>query len=128
MTDLGDDGLQDGTQGARIIDDLTPEPDDLVVTHPRLTGFHGTDLDVLLRGRGIDTVLFTGVATNLSVEGTAREAVNHGYRTLLVTDACSAATDEAHRATLDTFGLLGEAVTTDTIITAFANKPQEAHA
>ncbi|MFD9192289.1 cysteine hydrolase family protein [Streptomyces phaeochromogenes] len=110
--------LEDGTEGAAIVKELTPEAGDLVITHPRITGFHGTELDVLLRGKGIDTVLFTGVATNVSVEGTAREAVNHGYRTVLVSDACSAASDEAHQATLDSFALLGEVSTTDALVAA----------
>ncbi|GCB44623.1 isochorismatase [Streptomyces sp. NL15-2K] len=116
--------LEDGSAGAAIIKELTPEPGDLVVTHPRLTGFHGTDLDVLLRGKGIDTVLFTGVATNISVEGTAREAVNYGYRTVIVSDACSAASDEAHQATLDSFALLGEVSTADALVAALSAHPQ----
>ena len=66
---------------------------DLVVTHQRVGGFSASQLDVLLRSRGIDTVLFAGVATNASVEGTARQASDLGYRTVIVSDACSAADD-----------------------------------
>ena len=76
----------DGTSGAAIVDEVKPEPGDTVVTHQRLTGFPGTQLDVLLRGAGIDTVVFCGVASNLSVEGTARFASDLGYRTLVVAD------------------------------------------
>ncbi|MGC4789541.1 cysteine hydrolase [Micromonospora sp. DT178] len=102
----------EGAPKARIVDELAPEAGDVVITHVRLTGFFGTELDTVLRRRGVDTVLFTGVATNLSVTGTAFEAVNHGYRPVVVSDACTAATDEAHRASLETLGQLGEVVTT----------------
>ena len=85
--------LVDGTPGATIIDELTPQPGDLVVTHQRVGGFHGSELDDLLRGAGVDTVVFCGVATNVSVEGTARAASDLGYRVVVVSDACSAATD-----------------------------------
>ncbi|MFF4801086.1 cysteine hydrolase [Streptomyces sp. NPDC001351] len=112
--------LVDGTRGAELIEELSPEPGELIITHTRLTGFHGTELDGILRGKGIDTVVFSGVATDHVVQGTAREAVNHGYRTLIVSDACSAANDEAHQAALDTFTLLGEIVTTDDVVAAFS--------
>ncbi|KXX55923.1 cysteine hydrolase [Rhodococcus sp. LB1] len=110
--------VEEGKPGAEIIPELAPEAGDLVIDHQRLTGFFGTGLDVLLRGRGITTVIFCGVATNVSVEGTAREAVNLGYRTVIASDGCSAASDQAHDATLETFGLLGEVVTVDEIAAA----------
>ncbi|WP_264933571.1 cysteine hydrolase [Streptomyces sp. A012304] len=112
--------LVEGTRGAELIEELTPEIGEVVITHTRLTGFHGTDLDGILRGRGIDTVVFSGVATDHAVQGTAREAVNHGYRTLIVSDACSTTNDEAHQAALDTFTLLGEIVTTEDVVAAFS--------
>ncbi|MFF4116281.1 cysteine hydrolase family protein [Streptomyces sp. NPDC001714] len=112
--------LVDGTRGADHIEELSPEPGELVITHTRLTGFHGTDLNGILRGKGIDTVVLSGVATDHAVQGTAREAANHGYRTLIVSDACSAASDESHQAALDTFTLLGEIVTTQDVEAAFS--------
>lgn len=114
--------LQHGTPGAEIVPDLAPQNGDLVVDHQRVTGFHGSELDVLLRGRGITTVVLAGVATNVSVEGTGREAVNLGYRTVVVSDACSAASDAAHAASLETFGLLGEVVTLDEVTAALAGQ------
>lgn len=103
--------LVEGTPGAEIIDALRPGPGEPVVTHARLSAFHGTDLELVLRCRGVTTVLLTGVATNIAVESTARDAVSLGFRTILVSDACAAATDDAHRATLETFQLLGETTT-----------------
>lgn len=105
IKDLG--ALIDGSPGAQIIPELTPGDDEPVVSHPGTSAFPNTALDTILRRRQIDTVLFTGVATNVTVEGTARDAVNLGYNVILVSDACAAATDEAHEATLATFSLLG---------------------
>ncbi|MFY1594011.1 cysteine hydrolase [Micromonospora sp. WMMD737] len=102
----------EGAPKTRIVDELAPEAGDVVITNVRLTGFFGSELDTVLRRRGVDSVLFTGVATNLSVTGTVFEAVNLGYRPVVVSDACTAATDEAHRASLETLGQLGEVVTT----------------
>lgn len=112
--------LVDGTRGAEIIEELAPEAGDVVISHTSVSGFHATELDHILRGKGIDTVLLTGVATNYSVENTAREAVNHGYRTLIVSDASSAGSDEAHQATLNTFALLGDVVTTEDVAAVFS--------
>ncbi|MFC7661461.1 cysteine hydrolase family protein [Pseudonocardia benzenivorans] len=66
--------LVDGTSAAAIVDELTPLDGDTVVTHQRVSGFVGSELDAVLRGRGVDTVVITGVATNMSVESTARSA------------------------------------------------------
>ena len=100
--------LVDGENGAKIVDAITPQGDDLVIDHRRLTAFYGTELETLLRKRGIDTLLLTGVATNVTVEGTAREAVNQGYRTIVLADCCAAATSAAHEASLESLRLLAE--------------------
>ena len=76
-------------------------------THQRVGGFSASQLDVILRSRGVDTVLFAGVATNASVESTARQASDLGYRTIIVADACSAADPGAHDAAVASLGLLG---------------------
>jgi nicotinamidase-related amidase len=115
--------LVDGTPGAAVVDELAPQDGDHVVTHQRVGGFHDSDLDENLRGAGIDTVVFLGVATNASVEGTARAASDLGYRVLIVSDACSAATPEAHTASLESLGLLAEITTTDDLIAALASQP-----
>ena len=108
--------LEDGTPGAAITDELTPRDGDTVITHQRVGGFHDSDLDATLRGAGIDTVVFAGVATNASVEGTARVASDLGYRTVVVADACSAGSDAAHTASLESLGLLAEITTTDELL------------
>jgi nicotinamidase-related amidase len=113
--------LKEGTPLAEIVDDLKPEGNDIVITHKRIGGFSASNLDAELNSRGIDTVVFCGVATNVSLEGTARQASDLGYRTLIVSDACAAATREAHEASLATLGLIGDVVTLDETITALAH-------
>lgn len=108
----------EGSPKTQIIDEVAPQAGDIVVNHTRLTGFFGTELDTILRAQGIERVLFTGVATNLSIAGTAFEAVNQGYRVVIVSDACTAATDEVHQASLATLSQLGEVATTDDIVLA----------
>src|ERR1700677_892436 len=83
--------LVEGSAMAQIVPELASEAGDVVVTHQRVCGFSASQLDTLLRSRGIDTVLFCGVATNISVGGTARQASDLGYRTGVIADACSAA-------------------------------------
>jgi nicotinamidase-related amidase len=100
--------LIDGSEKAQIVPELTPADGDVVVTHQRVSGFSASQLEVLLRSRGIDTVVFTGVATNASVEGTARQASDLGFRTIVVEDACSAADPGAHSASIASLGLLAE--------------------
>jgi nicotinamidase-related amidase len=120
--------LVDGTPGAAVVDELNPHHSDRVVTHQRVGGFHDSELDQVLRGAGVDTVVFLGVATNASVEGTARAASDLGYRVVIVSDACSAATPEAHAASLESLGLLAEIVTTEDLIAALASQPADAPA
>jgi biuret amidohydrolase len=117
--------LVDGTPGAAITDELAPQDTDRVVTHQRVGGFHDSELDEVLRAAEVDTVAFLGVATNASVEGTARAASDLGYRVLVVGDACSAATPEAHTASLASLGLLAEITTTDDVITALTAQPAD---
>ncbi|MEV6977762.1 isochorismatase family protein [Kitasatospora sp. NPDC093806] len=74
---------------------------DEVVVKRTIGGFHGTGLHELLRARGVDTLVFGGIATNLGVESTARAAADHGYRLLFVEEALAALTAEEHRAAVE---------------------------
>lgn len=110
--------LKEGSPSAEIIAELAPRRDDVVLTHKRVGGFT-EDMGALLRERGVDTLLFCGVATNVSVEGTARAAGDAGYRVIVIEDACSAASLEAHQASIATMGMLGFISTVDEARLAF---------
>jgi len=102
--------LVEGSTAAAIIDALAPQSGDVVLTNQAVGGF-STQLAELLESRGIETMLIAGVATNISVESTARAAVDHGYRVVIVEDACSAATEQAHAASIGSLGLLAAIAT-----------------
>lgn len=78
-----------------LVDGLE-QPGDLVVTKKQWGGFYGTDLDLALRRRGIDTMVLGGIATNFGVESTARQAWEFGYAVVLVEDACTSVAADLH--------------------------------
>jgi nicotinamidase-related amidase len=65
------------------------KPDDILITKRQWGAFYGTELDLQLRRRGIQTIVLGGVSTNIGVESTARQAWEHGYSLILVEDAAS---------------------------------------
>lgn len=70
-----------------------------IIIHKRNWGaFYGTDLDLQLRRRGIKTLVFGGIATNIGVESTAREAWERNYNLIVVEDVCTTNAPEAHAA------------------------------
>ncbi len=78
-----------GLWGAEIIEDLKPEPEDLVVRKQKYDGFIGTNLEIILSTYGIRYLVFVGTATNLCVESTLRHAFFLDYFPILVSDAVS---------------------------------------
>ncbi|MGV0771884.1 cysteine hydrolase family protein [Mycobacterium syngnathidarum] len=120
--------LKDGDPLAEIIESLTPAEQDTVVTHTRVGGFHGSDLDEVLQSKGASTLCFAGVATNFSVEGTARTASDLGYRVVVVEDACSARDEATHLASIASLGLLAEIVTAAELDAALSSAATAAHA
>jgi gluconolactonase len=67
----------------------------------RMTAFHDTHLETILKGLGVDTIVITGAWTNFSVEHTARHGADAGYRTVVATDGTSTINDEWHNAGLN---------------------------
>jgi ureidoacrylate peracid hydrolase len=78
--------LVKGTWGTEILPELTPEKGDLVVAKHRYSGFFETELDAILRQRGIDSLVFTGCTTSVCVDSTLRDAFYRDYRCLLLSD------------------------------------------
>jgi len=87
-----------GTWGTRVHAELEPLPGEPVVTKRRVSPFHGTHLELLLRGLDVDTLLLVGVTTDLVVLSTSREAHDRGYRTVVLTDATATQTEQLQRA------------------------------
>ena len=83
--------LTEGTWDFAMVDELKPQPGDLVVVKSRYSGFANTALDTELKARGIQYLLFTGIATNVCVETTLRHAFVLDYWPILIADAVMAA-------------------------------------
>jgi len=98
----GDLQLRAGTFGHQLYPALEVLPRDLEVNKHRFSAFlpNSSDLDALLRERGIDTLIITGTVTNVCCESTARDANMLGYKMVFASDATAAFTDEEHNATL----------------------------
>ena len=84
-----------GTWGAAIVDDLTPTEGDILIEGKRgLDTFASTNIDFILRSKGIETIILGGFLTNCCVESTMRSGYENGYRVITLTD-CTAATSQA---------------------------------
>ena len=93
--------LVEGTWDFEIVTELAPQPNDIVVLKTRYSGFAGTTLDSVLRVREIRYLFFVGIATNVCVESTLRDAYFNEYWPILVTDAAmQAGPRAAHEATI----------------------------
>ncbi len=92
--------LFEGASGA-VHHALGPLPDDIVVVKRRISAFTGSDLEVLLRAREIETLVLFGIATSGVVLSTLLEAVDRDYRTIVVADCCADNDAELHRALVE---------------------------
>jgi nicotinamidase-related amidase len=111
--------LLEGTPAVEVIDDVAPRPDEPVVRGQAANGFDGTALDTILRVAGVDTLVLVGIATDVAVESTARAASDLQYRTIVVSDACQADSDEAHACALDVLQKwFSETPTADEVLSA----------
>jgi ureidoacrylate peracid hydrolase len=116
-----------GTWGADLYG-IDAQPGEEIVIKHRYGSFTGTNLDLLLRSHGIQTVILTGAATNVCVESTARETYMHDYYLVFVSDCTATMSQEAHDYTLkmiDTY--FGQVAGMDEIIQAW-RAPVEASA
>jgi ureidoacrylate peracid hydrolase len=101
---------REGTWGAEFYDGIAPRSDERIVVKHRYSAFINTDMNTVLKAKGIESVLVTGIATNVCVETTARDAYMFDYYVTMVGD-CSAAYDpKLHESTLENmrrhFGLV----------------------
>ncbi|MFB8029589.1 MULTISPECIES: cysteine hydrolase family protein [unclassified Streptomyces] len=86
-----------GSWGAAIVDDLAPAEGDIVIEGKRgLDTFASTNLDFILRNKGIDTIILAGFLTNCCVESTMRTGYENGYRVITLPDCVAATSQEEH--------------------------------
>jgi nicotinamidase-related amidase len=104
--------INNGSASAALHPDLVVDPTDILLDKPRFGAFYGTDLDMILRTRGIDTVIIVGIATNVCCETTAREAMVRDFRVFFLSDGTTTfgmgevSGAELQKATLSTLGFV----------------------
>jgi nicotinamidase-related amidase len=95
-TDLKVNVMQYPEDWDNLIPEIANSKNAHIVTKRQWGAFYGTDLDLQLRRRGIDTIVLGGISTNIGVDTTAREAYQHSYNQIFVEDAMTAVTKEEH--------------------------------
>jgi nicotinamidase-related amidase len=104
--------LNQGSPAAALHPRLVVEAGDIILDKPRFGAFHSTDLQLILRSRGIDTLMITGIATNVCCETTAREAAVLDFRVFFLNDGTATfpigdlSASDLQRATCATLGLV----------------------
>ena len=104
---------------AEIVPELAPQPSDVIITKRQWGAFYGTELDLQLRRRGVDTIVLCGISTSIGVESTARDAYERGYNQIFVEDAMAARDVEEHRHTVRSlFPRIGRVRATEEVLAA----------
>lgn len=102
---------------ADLVPEVAPQPGDLVITKRQWGAFYGTELDLQLRRRKIDTIVLGGISTNFGVESTARAAYELGYDLVFAEDAMAGLSAEAHAFPIHhIFPRIGQIRSTDQIL------------
>jgi nicotinamidase-related amidase len=104
---------------AGLVPEIGPQAGDLLITKHQWGAFYGTELDLQLRRRGVQTIVLGGIATNFGVESTARDAYERGYHQIFVEDAMTSMSAEAHEFVVkNIFPRIGQIRSTNNVLSA----------
>ncbi len=92
-----------GTEGSEVIDGLKPEPMDLILPKRRFSAFFKTDLDQTLRTLGVDTIVVTGLTTEVCVLMTAMDGLCNDFSAIILEDCCASRSKELHQSCLNLY-------------------------
>jgi nicotinamidase-related amidase len=116
-----------GEREFEILDELAPQPGELIITKLSASAFSSSNIDALLRNLGIRSLVFTGVSTSQCVDLTARDAADRGYGCVIVEDAVAEDREDYHESTLAQFQrLFGRVASTDQVIAELTASPTSA--
>lgn len=90
-----------GSNDRNIPEDIAPQGNDILLEKPTASIFIGTYFEQMMKNRGIKTLIFTGIATEIGVESSARDAANRGFYPVVATDCVSSMDKEAHNRSLE---------------------------
>jgi nicotinamidase-related amidase len=103
----------------QLVPEIGPQTGDLLITKHQWGAFYGTGLDLQLRRRAVQTIILGGIATNIGVESTARDAYERGYHQVFVEDAMTSISAEAHAfAVKNIFPRIGNVRSTKEVLAA----------
>ncbi|MCG8708023.1 cysteine hydrolase [Brenneria sp. 4F2] len=102
-----------GSWGSDFIKELYPQEDEYIVPKRRHSGFQHTDLDLYLREESIDTVVLTGVWTNVCVRSTGADALANAYKVITLSDGVQSKNDEMHKHGLTDLSLFSKIISID---------------
>lgn len=112
-----------GTLEHEIVDELKPNPGEMIFNKNTASAFNSTNIDQILRNMGIEGLVITGMATSACVESTARDAADKGYNCILVENACADRYPDSHKMTMINFArAFGQVMTTSEIINHLESK------
>lgn len=110
-----------GTWGSDFIPELKPEGEEYIVQKRRHSGFQHTDLNLYLKEENIDTVVVTGVWTNVCVRSTAADALANAYKVITLSDGVHSKNEEMHKHGLVDLSIFTKIMTIDEYIRAWEN-------
>ena len=125
---IGTRSLTYGAWDAEIVDELKPEPDDLVIDKTRYSAFYGTSLESILGTLDLRDLVVAGVTTNICVDSTVRDASYRDYAPFVAGDATGELERDRHDMTLRTLGFaFGWVVPRERIISSWRNQREASH-
>ncbi|WP_309083920.1 isochorismatase family cysteine hydrolase [Chelativorans sp.] len=109
-----------GSWDAKVVDEIRPEPDEMVIPKTSSSLFNSTNFEYLIRNIGLDTIAVTGFLTDQCVDHTIRDGADRGFHMICVSDACATDTRLRHQAALNAFKGYCRMETTDSLLAAMS--------